>query len=296
LFVILREAEDLLLEPKLIETPKHSQINNSQPWNSLFTMPNPFVELEHVTVVRGEREVLHDISFAIREGEQIALLGPNGCGKSTLLKTLTCELYPLARPAMRVSLFGRERWDVTELKKRLGVVQNELPGKPMLKIGGLEAVLTGFFSSSTLWPNLVVTDEMRSRAEAMLDRVGASMLRDHRFGEMSSGQQRRILIARALVASAGCLLLDEPSNTLDLAAQRELRALMRTLAQQGTTILLITHQVADIIPEMKRVVMMRDGRIVADGPRATLLTEDRLSELFATDVRLTHHEGFFHAW
>jgi iron complex transport system ATP-binding protein len=113
---------------------------------------------------------------------------------------------------------------------------------------------------------------------------------------MSSGQQRRILIARALVASAGCLLLDEPSNTLDLAAQRELRALMRTLAQQGTTILLITHQVADIIPEMKRVVMMRDGRIVADGPRATLLTEDRLSELFATDVRLTHHEGFFHAW
>jgi iron complex transport system ATP-binding protein len=259
-------------------------------------MPTPVVQLEHVTIVRGDREVLHDLSFALHEGEQIALLGPNGCGKSTLLKTLTCELYPLAQPGMRVSLFGRERWDVTELKKRLGVVQNELPGKPMLKIGGLDAVLTGFFSSSTLWPNLTVTPEMRSRAEAMLDRVGASHLRVHPFGEMSSGQQRRILIARALVASAGCLLLDEPSNTLDLAAQRELRDLMRTLAQQGTTILLITHQVADIIPEMERIVMMQSGRIVADGSRDTLLTAPRLSELFATNVRLTHHEGFFHAF
>jgi iron complex transport system ATP-binding protein len=259
-------------------------------------MTSEFVRLEHVNVMRGERKVLHDVSLAIAEGEQIALLGPNGCGKSTLLKVLTCELYPLAEPAMRVSLFGRERWDVTELKKRLGVVQNELPGKPMLKATGLEAVLTGFFSSSTLWPNLTITAEMRERAEAMLERVGAASLRGHVFGEMSSGQQRRILIARALVASAGCLLLDEPSNTLDLFAQRELRELMRTLARQGTTIILITHQVADIVPEMKRVLMMRDGRIAADGGREELLTEGRLGELFGTEVRLVERGGFFHAW
>jgi iron complex transport system ATP-binding protein len=259
-------------------------------------MAGDFVELEHVSVVRGEREVLHDVSFSVKEGEQIALLGPNGCGKSTLLKTLTCELYPLAQPQMRVSLFGRERWDVTELKKRLGVVQNELPGKPMLSISGLDAVLTGFFSSSTLWPNLTVTAEMRERAEAMLTRVGAASLREHVFGEMSSGQQRRILIARALVASKGCLLLDEPSNALDLFAQREFRDLMRALAQQGTTILLITHQVADIIPEMRRVVMMQEGRIVADGSHEQLLTAQALGKLFATEVRLAEHDGFYNAW
>jgi iron complex transport system ATP-binding protein len=130
----------------------------------------------------------------------------------------------------------------------------------------------------------------------MLERVGGSALREHVFGEMSSGQQRRILIARALVASAGCLLLDEPSNTLDLFAQRELRELMRTLAHQGTTIILITHQVADIIPEMRRVLMMQGGRIVADGAREQLLTEGRLGELFATEVRLMERDGFFHAW
>ena len=258
-------------------------------------MPEMVAELEHVTVVRGETTVLHDLSFALEAGEQIALLGPNGCGKSTLLKTLTCELYPLAAPEMRVSLFGRARWDVTELKKRLGVVQADLPGKPMLAISGMDAVLTGFFSSSTLWPNLEVTPEMRERAGAMLERVGATSLRARVFGEMSSGQQRRVLIARALVASAGCVLLDEPSNTLDLQAQRELRLLMRRLAEQGTTILLITHQVADIVPEMRRIVLMRDGRIVADGPREELLTETRLSELFSTEVRLLEHEGSFHA-
>ena len=259
-------------------------------------MGSEFVRLEHVNVVRGERKVLHDLSLSIEEGEQIALLGPNGCGKSTLLKTLTSELYPLAEPGMHVSLFGRERWDVTELKKRLGVVSNDLPGKPFLKISGFEAVLTGYFSSSTLWPNLTITSEMRERAESMLHRVGAAGLRDHCVGEMSSGQLRRILIARALVASAGCLLLDEPSNTLDLFAQRELRELMRVLARQGTTIILITHQVADIIPEMERVLMMRAGRIVADGAREDLLTEGRLSELFATEVRLVERGGFLHAW
>jgi len=254
-----------------------------------------FVELEHVNVMRGDRQALHDISLAIRQGEQLALLGPNGCGKSTLLKTMTCELYPLAEAEMRVRLFGRERWDVTELKKRLGVVQAELPGKPILRQTGLDAVITGFFSSSALWPNLMITREMREQAEAMLERVGATTLREHLFGEMSSGQQRRVMIARSLVASADCLLLDEPSNTLDLFAQNELRQVMRRLAQQGTTIILITHQVADIIPEMQRVVMMRGGRIVADGPRETLLTEPTLSELFSTQVRLIHRDGFYHA-
>ncbi len=247
-------------------------------------------------MVRGERVVLNDVSLRVERGEQIALLGPNGCGKSTLLKTITCELYPLARTETRVEILGRERWDLTELKKQLGVVQAEIPGKPMLAISGFEAVLTGFFSSSTLWPHLRVTDEMRDRAMAVMEQVGASALREKRFGEMSAGQQRRVLIGRALVASAGCLLLDEPSNALDLYAQRELRDLLVQLAEQGTTMLLITHQLADIIPAMRRVLMMRDGKIVADGAREELLTSAQLGELFGTEVRLSERDGFLHAW
>ena len=104
------------------------------------------------------------------------------------------------------------------------------------------------------------------------------------------------MIGRALVGSAGMLLLDEPSNALDLAAQAELRNLLRRLAQQGTGIMLITHHIADILPEIERILMMRDGRIVADGAREELLTAARLGELFGTKVELAERDGFFHAW
>jgi iron complex transport system ATP-binding protein len=273
----------------------------------------PFLELEHVNVARGDATVLHDINLRVDAGEHIAILGPNGCGKSTLIKTMTCECYPLALEGTRVRIFGRERWDLTELKKRLGVVSAELPGRPTLRTTGRDAVLTGFFSSSTLWPNLTVTAAMRERAEEVLELVGAIGIAEKVVGEMSAGEQRRVMIGRALVgsgasfegeamgradsgASSQMLLLDEPSNALDLAAQQGLRAMLRRLARQGTGILLITHHIADILPEIERVVLMREGRIVADGPKAELLRAEVLGELFGTEVRVMEREGFFHAW
>jgi iron complex transport system ATP-binding protein len=255
----------------------------------------PFLDFQHVNVARGEHVVLHDINLKIHKGEHVAILGPNGCGKSTLIKTITCECYPLVQDGTSVSIFGRARWDLTELKKRLGVVSADLPGKPTLSTTGLDAIITGFFSSSTLWPNLTITSEMRDRAAVVLEQVDAVALGDKLVGEMSAGQQRRIMIGRALVASADMLLLDEPSNALDLSAQRDLRLLLRRLAQQGTGILLITHHIADILPEMERILMMREGRIVADGPKETLLTAGSLSELFCTDVSLEERDGFYHA-
>ncbi|HEU4636421.1 MAG TPA: ATP-binding cassette domain-containing protein [Edaphobacter sp.] len=255
-----------------------------------------FLHLSHVDVARGENIVLHDVNLSVNAGEHIAILGPNGCGKSTLIKTITCECYPIVRPETEVTIFGRSRWDLTELKKRLGVVSTELPGKQTLTTTGRDAVLTGFFSSSTLWPNLTVTYEMRARTDEVLALIDAEPLRDKLVGHMSAGQQRRIMIGRALVASSQMLLLDEPSNALDIAAQQDLRNLLRRLAQQGTGILLITHHVSDIIPEIDRILMMKDGGIIADGPKAELLTAPRLSDLFQTEVHLTEKDGFHHAW
>ena len=260
-----------------------------------------FLQMAHVNVARGDRVVLHDVNLTIRAGEHVAILGPNGCGKSTLIFTMTCQIYPIVRPGMHVRIFGRERWDLTQLRKHFGIVAaglmgTELPGERTAVTTGLDAVIAGFFSASTLWPNLHVTDEMRERAIEALDRMDARHLADQLVGEMSAGEKRRILIARALVHRPRQLLLDEPSNALDLAAQRGLRDTLRRLAREGTGLVLVTHHLGDILPEIERVILMRDGRIVGDGPRTDLLTESKLSALFNTSVRIGHDEEWLHSW
>lgn len=257
--------------------------------------PN-FLELHNVNVARGERIVLQNINLTIRAGEHVAILGPNGCGKSTLIQTMNCQLYPLVQPGMKVSIFGRERWDVNELRKHFGIVTTSLPGGRTATTNGLDAVLAGFFSASSLWPNLHVTDEMRARAIEALERLDAMRLANQLVGEMSAGETRRILIARALVHRPQQLLFDEPSNALDLAAQRELRDTMRRLANEGTGLVLVTHHLGDIPPEIDRIILMKQGQILADGPREELLTEPCLSELFSTQVRIGHDEEWLHSW
>ncbi|MGA3080722.1 MAG: ABC transporter ATP-binding protein [Terracidiphilus sp.] len=259
-----------------------------------------FLEMRQVSVARGDRVVLHDVNLTIGAGEHVAILGPNGCGKSTLILAMTCQLYPMVQPGMMARIFGRERWDLTELRKHFGVVaagpQSELPGERTAVTTGLDAVIAGFFSASTLWPNLHVTGEMRERAVEALERMEALHLAARRVGEMSAGEKRRILIARALAHRPRQLLLDEPSNALDLAAQRELRETLRGLAREGIGLVLVTHALGDILPEVERVILMRAGRIVADGPREELLTEARLSELFQAPVRIGRDEQWLHSW
>jgi iron complex transport system ATP-binding protein len=172
----------------------------------------------------------------------------------------------------------------------------ELPGERTAVTAGLDAVVAGFFSASTLWPNLHVTDEMRVRAREALQRIEASHLAEQLVGTMSAGEKRRILIARALVHRPRQLLLDEPSNALDLAAQRELRETLRGLAREGTGLVMVTHHLGDILPEIDRIILMRDGRIVGDGPRAELLTEPCLSELFHTPIRIGRDAEWLHSW
>src|SRR3974390_512695 len=260
-----------------------------------------FLELANVNVARGDRVVLHDVNLTIRPGEHVAILGPNGCGKSTLILTITCQIYPIVLPGMRGRIFGRERWDLTQLRRHFGIVAagpfgSELPGERTAVTTGLDAVIAGFFSAATLWPNLHVTDEMRERATEALERMEALHLASQLVGEMSAGEKRRILIARALVHRPRQLLLDEPSNALDLAAQRELRDILRRLAVEGTGLVLVTHHLGDILPEVERFILMRDGRIVGDGPREELLTAPTPRELFNTPVRIGRDEEWLHSW
>jgi iron complex transport system ATP-binding protein len=260
-----------------------------------------FLLMRNVNIARGDRVVLHDINLQIRTGEHVAILGPNGCGKSSLILAMCCQIYPLVIPDMEVSIYGRSRWDLNELRRHFGIVaanisSSELPGERTAVTTGLDAVIAGFFGASSLWPNLIISDEMRTQAIAALARLDASHLATQLVGQMSAGERRRILIARALVHQPRQLLLDEPSNALDLAAQRELRQTMRRLMNEGTGLILVTHHLGDIPPELNRVILMSAGRIVADGSRNELLNESRLSELFKAPIRIGRDEEWLHSW
>ncbi len=256
----------------------------------------PLLDFGHISVMRGEKIVLHDITLRIQAGEHVAILGPNGCGKSTLIRTITRECYPLANPGSSLTILGRDSWNVFELRTLLGIVSNDLMSTCTRDITGLEAVLSGFFSSIGIQSYHRVTPEMLEKAQQVLNLLEVPHLADRFMNEMSSGEGRRMLIARAMVHDPLALLLDEPTNSLDVHATIELRELLRKLAQSGTGILIVTHHLSDIIPEIDRVIFLKDGRVHADGEKKSLLTPERLAELFGVPVDLARRDGYYHLW
>ncbi len=227
----------------------------------------------------------------ISAGEHTAILGPNGAGKSTFIKLLTLQLYPLPSdddvPPIRV--FGRDRWDVFALRAQLGIVSADLHdrfvhGNSNGVITGRDAVLSGFFASHGVFAHQRITAAMRRQAEDALDRVEAGHLASVMLDTMSTGEARRVLIARALVHQPRALILDEPTRGLDLVARHHFLERVRSIAQDGTTGLIVTHHVEEIVPEVSRVIVMKDGRIAADGAKDQVLTSARMTEAFGWPI------------
>jgi iron complex transport system ATP-binding protein len=269
----------------------------------------PLLNLNHVTVFRGisdnagtqdtlgsesTRPALDDITLRIEAGEHVCILGPNGCGKSTLIKTITRECYPVAREGSSISIMGRQRWNIFELRTLLGIVSPDLLGSCTTDARGRDVVLSGFFSSTRIFPHHHPDPHQLMLADRALERMGVAHLANRSVARMSSGEAKRTLIARALVHDPRALLFDEPSNALDIAAQLQLRVAMSGLAQSGIAILLVTHHVSEIIPEIERVILLREGRVVADGPKAEILTSQQMSALFGVSLRISREGAYFH--
>ncbi|NMA09911.1 MAG: ATP-binding cassette domain-containing protein [Methanomicrobiales archaeon] len=258
--------------------------------------PPPLIEFRNVSVVRDGHRLLDRVSLTIREGEHIAILGPNGAGKSSLIRAITREYYPSAGGASVVFRFrGRETWDAFDLRSHLGIVSSDLQHTFTRGISGREVVLSGFFSSIGLFLSHEVTDAMERKADEVLEFLEVAHLADRPMIAISSGEARRLLIGRALVHDPGTLVLDEPTNSLDLAALHTFRKTLRKIAQSGTGIILVTHNLHDIIPEISQVVLMRDGAVRMDGPKAEILTDEAVGDLFRVPVRVREEDGYYYA-
>jgi iron complex transport system ATP-binding protein len=256
----------------------------------------PLIELNNVTVQRDERVALDGVSLSIAEGEHAAIIGPNGSGKSTLIKLISRDLYPILKEGQLWSMriLGEECWRLFDLRNILGIVSNDWMQLCTCAYSAQEIVLSGFFGSVGIWPYHEVTASMEEKTREVMDLLEITHLSERKTVELSSGEARRILIARALVHAPRALVLDEPSNSLDLHATHELRETLRKLASAGITILMVTHHLPDIIPEMRRVILIREGKVYRDGSKEDVLTSDTLTGLFGIPVEVIERGGYYH--
>jgi iron complex transport system ATP-binding protein len=261
----------------------------------------PILELVNATLFRGRTLVLDGLTLTIHQGEHTAILGPNGAGKTSLIRMLTLDDRPRASdngvPALR--LFGREHWDVGELRTHLGVVTGDLDATFGLstssgRVSGLDTAVSGFFGSHGVFSHHDVTAVMRDQAREALARVEAPHLAVKPLNEMSTGERRRVLIARALVTRPDALVLDEPTTGLDLVARHRFMETVRRLMREGTTLILITHHVDEIVPETRRVVLLREGQVAYDGRPDDALTPGHLSKTFGANLTVERAGDYYH--
>ena len=265
-------------------------------------MPAPLLELTRATVLKDGRPALDDVSLTIHEGEHTAILGPNGAGKSVLVGLLThherAVVHDDGTPAVRV--LGEARWDVSTLRGQLGVVSSALhqrfvAGNSEGFMTGHSAVLSAFFASHGILRYGTVTAAMQARTETARARAGASHLAGRLLHEMSGGEARRVMLARVLVTNPRVLVLDEPTSGLDLASRHAFMEMVREVASTGTTIVLVTHHTEEIVPEVQRVLLLKGGRILADGVPARMLAPDHLGALFDMPVAIDRVGDYLYA-
>ena len=247
----------------------------------------PFLELRDAVVQRAGSPILSIDAFRLDEGEHLALLGPNGSGKSTFVKLITREVLPLHRDDPPVLFRGRDRATLAEVKRSLGIVSSSMQDQIAVHVPAVDVVAGGLFGSLGIPARTddAVVDDARVRAHAAMELLGVDDLAARDIMTLSTGQARRVLIARALVHDPDALIFDEPCTGLDPEGMYYVRSSMRTLAQAGKSIVLITHYPEDIIPEIERVVLLKNGRLHADGTKESL-NDQVMSGLFEVPLHV----------
>lgn len=251
------------------------------------------IRFKHVNVAYEDKNVLHDISLSITEGQHTAILGANGSGKSTLLKLFSNDIYPRYNETMTKEVFGKCIWDIWELKRHLGIITNDLHYQFTERaafLNGFEVALSGFYSSFHIYEHQAFSPLHVNKVNDVLNFLGIEHLRHKRISQMSTGEIRKCIIARALVHDPKAMILDEPTVGLDIKAQIEFVSLLQKIAKERT-IILITHHLEEIFEEITHVVLLKEGRIYQQGEKEAMLSDANLSCTFGVPLHVNVQKG-----
>ena len=253
------------------------------------------IDLQNITVFQGRNKVLDNFSLTIDESQSTVILGPNGSGKTTLLKLLNRELYIVENPKSSLKIFEKDKWNVDDLRSNLGVVSQHLQHGYSESAIGLYVVLSGFYSSDGIWQHQKFEDEKLNRAQEVMDLLSISDLQDRAFSSMSTGEQRKFLLARSLVNDPAVLVFDEPTSGLDMSTCFQYLEIIRELISMGKKVVLVTHHVHEIPPEVTRVILLKEGEIVDDGNKDEILTNANLTNLLDWPIKVIKENGYYQA-
>lgn len=254
------------------------------------------VTIEHANVRRDGKLILTDVSFHAEKGEKIAIIGPNGAGKSTLIDVIDRRVYPLAKDEYRSSILGEERWMVSDLRKRIGHVSPGTDEFYRTSYTAREIVASGLYASLGFDFHHSIAEEDWERADEELKKVSMYTHKDRTMNTLSTGEMRRVLLARAAITDPDILLLDEASSGLDFPSRADLRDTISSYITKGRTLIMVTHELSEILPEISRIILMKDGMIAMDGEKKDVLTEKNLSSLYSREVHLAEADGIYTAF
>ena len=254
------------------------------------------IHMKHVTVRREGKAILSDISLDLHPREHVAIIGPNGSGKSTLVQVITKEVHPIQKDDFELRLFGKERWHIGELRKHVGIVSDSFQHFCNTTYCVKDIVTSGL--TSTIGPpdHTTLTPEMHRKAQEVLHLLEVEHLSNHAMNTLSSGESQRVLTARALITNTDALLLDEAVSNLDFLARKKLRNIIEKVMDYGKHIIMVTHDISEIPARIDRIILMKHGTIIADGPKKQILTEAMLSEAYNTRVFVSERDGILTAW
>jgi iron complex transport system ATP-binding protein len=255
------------------------------------------LELDHVSFIRDDRRILDDINWSVTPEQRWLILGANGSGKTTLVRIATMYEHP-SRGTVRVLGETLGSTDVRVLRRRIGVMSAALGAQFRPALSARDVVVTAKFAALEPWWHTYTADDY-ARAEACLSQMGVGQYAERSLGTLSSGEQQRVLLARALMNEPGVVVLDEPSARLDLGGREQLvDALSEVTADPSAPpLVLVTHHVDEVPPGMTHAMLLREGRVLLAGPFDDVMTADALSDCFSMQLALERRpDGRLTAW